>query len=186
MIVIDTHTHFGDPSVPKQIYRTELPPVYRGLHGAETVTGTVVTESTRRQGRVETAEECAASGNADNEWTLQLADKDPFVVGVVGDLDPYSEQFEGDLAHFAADLRFVGYRLTTYSPDAEHPDPDDRHYTGHPSFTPEGITPRLLQSLRATAAAGLVLDVHGAFNPSLGASCAEPFLTAVIQQVPGV
>ena len=74
-MIIDTHTHFGDPARPKEdLYRTQLPETYKAVAIPEGITGTVVTESSQD---VE-----------DNQWTLDQADKDPFIVGLIGHLDP--------------------------------------------------------------------------------------------------
>lgn len=188
MEVIDCHTHFGDPAQPKQIFRTELPPAYKVLACAEGVTGTVVVESTRRaeSPKAETPAECQVAGWEENTWTLALADRDPsFIHGLVGDLDPFSDGFDAELAHFAQDERFVGYRLSTFPQDASNPEPGERAYAGHPSFEADCVNARLVKSLRATAAAGLVLDVHCGLSPDCRASFnSESFLTEVIKQVP--
>src|SRR5882757_7999637 len=80
--VIDTHTHFYDPTraqgVPwppredKLLYRTVLPRDYRALPVPRSVTGTVVVE--------------ASPWVEDNQWVLDLAAHDPFIVGLVGGL----------------------------------------------------------------------------------------------------
>ena len=122
---IDTHTHFGGPSRPKELlYRTELPEVYKAVAIPEGVTGTVVTES--------------SEDIEDNQWTLDQADKDPFIVGLIGHLDPFSEVFDRDLDRFAADSRFCGFRLHT---NCCH------RYTGHPHQGVDTIPERLLESL---------------------------------------
>src|SRR4051794_11502373 len=81
--IIDCHTHFYDPTRPEGIpwpqkgtplYRTALPKHLRELKQFRRVTGTVIVEASDR---VE-----------DNAWLLELARNDPFVVGIVGHLDP--------------------------------------------------------------------------------------------------
>src|SRR3954454_16774698 len=79
---IDTHTHFYDPTrkegVPwpgkgdKVLYRPVLPKEFKKLAAPFGVTGTVVVEASPR---VE-----------DNQWLLDLARDEPFLVGVVGRL----------------------------------------------------------------------------------------------------
>ena len=97
-MIIDTHTHFGEPSRPKKaLYRTELPEAYKAVAIPEDVTGTVVTGS--------------SANIEDNQWTLDQADRDPFIVGLIGHLDPFSEVFDRDLDQFATDVRLCGFRL---------------------------------------------------------------------------
>jgi hypothetical protein len=78
--LIDGHTHFYDPTraqgVPwpprddKLLYRPVLPRDYRALAVPRRVTGVVAVE--------------ASSWLEDNQWVLDLAGHDPFIVGFVG------------------------------------------------------------------------------------------------------
>ena len=105
--VIDTHTHFYDPTraqgVPwpprddKLLYRTVLPKDYRALSVPQPVTGTVVVE--------------ASSWLEDNQWVLDLATHDPFIVGFVGNLPVGTKEFAGDLKRFATNKLFRGIRI---------------------------------------------------------------------------
>ena len=107
LTIIDTHTHFYDPARPKGVpwpgkgdavlYRTMLPKDYRALPVPQPVTGTVVVE--------------ASPLLEDNQWILDLAAKDPFIVGFVGHLDPGTPQFAGHLKRFAANPLFRGIRI---------------------------------------------------------------------------
>ena len=107
LTVIDTHTHFYDPSRPegvpwpprdeKRLYRTVLPKDYRALPVPRPVTGTVVVE--------------ASPWVEDNQWVLDLAAKEPFIVGLVGNLPVGSKQFAGHLKRFAANKVFRGIRI---------------------------------------------------------------------------
>jgi predicted TIM-barrel fold metal-dependent hydrolase len=138
-MIIDTHTHFGEPSCPKEaLYRTELPDAYKAVAIPEGVTGTVVTES--------------SVDIEDNQWTLDQADKDPFIVGLIGHLDPFSEAFDRDLDRFAADVRFCGFRLHA---NCCH------QYTGQPHQGVDPIPERLLKSLTRLVEKDLALDLHG-------------------------
>jgi predicted TIM-barrel fold metal-dependent hydrolase len=47
----------------------------------------------------------------DNQWVLDLAVHDPFIVGFVGNLPVGTKQFAGHLKRFAANKRFRGIRL---------------------------------------------------------------------------
>jgi L-fuconolactonase len=105
--IIDTHTHFYDPSraegVPwpsrdeKRLYRTVLPKHYRALIVPRPVTGTVVVE--------------ASPWVEDNQWVLDLAAKDPFILGLVGNLPVGTREFAGHLKRFAANKLFRGIRI---------------------------------------------------------------------------
>jgi len=105
--VIDTHTHFYDPSRPegvpwpprdeKRLYRTVLPKDYRAVPVPLPVTGTVVVE--------------ASPWLEDNQWVLDLAAHDPFIVGFVGNLPVGTKQFAGHLKRFAANKLFRGIRI---------------------------------------------------------------------------
>jgi predicted TIM-barrel fold metal-dependent hydrolase len=105
--VIDTHTHFYDPArtqgVPwpprgdKLLFRTVLPESYRALPTPQKVTGTVVVE--------------ASPWVEDNQWLLDLAVREPFILGIVGNLPVGTPEFAGHLKRFAANPRFRGLRL---------------------------------------------------------------------------
>jgi L-fuconolactonase len=105
-VIVDTHTHFYDPSRPQGVpwpgpdnellYRTVLPEHYKALAEPEGVTGTVVVE--------------ASAWLEDNEWILDLAAADPFVLGLVGHIDPNRDAFASELERFAKHPRFCGIR----------------------------------------------------------------------------
>jgi len=106
--IIDCHTHFYDPTRPEGIpwpskgsplYRTVLPKHLRELRHFRRVTGTVIVEASDRL--------------EDNAWLLRLAKDDPFVVGIVGRVDPASPGFTEHLKRFAADPLFRGVRIST-------------------------------------------------------------------------
>ncbi len=117
--VIDTHTHFYDPTRPegvpwpprsdKLLYRRVLPPDYRGLAVPRPVTGTVVVE--------------ASSWLEDNQWVLDLAAHEPFIVGFVGNLPVGTKQCAGHLKRFAANRVFRGIRLTDRRLEGKLEDP---------------------------------------------------------------
>ena len=106
-MIIDTHTHFYDPSRPQGVpwpspkedwlYRRVLPEHYQALARPEGVGGTVVVE--------------ASAWLEDNQWVLDLAAADPFILGLVGHLDPGTEAFAGQLERFAANPLFRGIRV---------------------------------------------------------------------------
>jgi L-fuconolactonase len=105
--IIDTHTHFYDPTRPqgvpwppredKLLYRKVLPPDYRALPVPRPVTGTVVVE--------------ASPWLADNQWILDLAASDPFIIGFVGNLAIGQNEFAEQLKRFATNRIFRGIRI---------------------------------------------------------------------------
>ena len=107
LTVIDAHTHFYDPTraqgVPwlprddKLLYRQVLPKDYRAMPLPRPVTGTVVVE--------------ASLWLEDNQWVLDLATHEPFIVGFVGNLPVGTKEFAGHLKRFAANKLFRGIRL---------------------------------------------------------------------------
>jgi predicted TIM-barrel fold metal-dependent hydrolase len=104
---IDAHTHFYNPDRPqgvpwpgkgdKLLYRAVLPPEFKQLTKPHHVQGTIVVE--------------ASPWLEDNQWLLDLAAKEPFIVGVVGRLDPGTDDFPKHLGRFARDSLFRGIRI---------------------------------------------------------------------------
>jgi L-fuconolactonase len=107
MTIIDTHTHFYDPLRPQGVpwprkddaflYRTYLPKDYRSQPVPQAVTGTVVVE--------------ASPWVEDNQWVLDIAAKDPFIVGLVGNLPTGKPEFAAHLKRFATNPLFRGIRI---------------------------------------------------------------------------
>ncbi len=48
----------------------------------------------------------------DNQWWLDLAAEDPFFFGVIGRLDPASDDFEKNLRRFAKNSMYCGIRIS--------------------------------------------------------------------------
>ena len=78
------------------LYRKVMPEDYKALAVPEGATGTVVVE--------------ASKWLEDNQWILDLAADEPFIVGFVGHLEPDDANFEGSLARFSANPLFRGIR----------------------------------------------------------------------------
>jgi L-fuconolactonase len=106
-MIIDTHTHFYDPTRPKGVpwppeddallYRRVLPDDYRALPQPQAVTGTVVVE--------------ASPWVEDNQWILDLAADHPFIVGLVGNLAIGADDFRSNLRRFVKNPLFRGLRI---------------------------------------------------------------------------
>ena len=105
--IIDTHTHFYDPSRPQGVswplktdpllYRTVLPADFRKVASPHGVTGTVVVE--------------ASALLEDNQWILDLAKDDHTLMGLVGHLEPNAPEFAANLERFHKNKLFLGIRL---------------------------------------------------------------------------
>lgn len=137
--VVDTHTHFYDPSRPQGVpwpgknetalYRTVLPADYRQLSDPLGVSGTVIVE--------------ASPWVEDNQWILDLAQNDPFILGLVGSLTPGSRDFTQNFARFARNRLFLGIRV------------------GSGALAGGLNSSEYLADLKRLSVAGLELDVNG-------------------------
>lgn len=158
--IIDAHTHFYDPTrkegVPwpgkgdKLLYRPVLPGEFAQLAAPSQVVGTVVVE--------------ASPWIEDNKWLLDLAAKEKVIVGVVGRLDPASDDFETNLRRFASNPLFRGIRINHNEVKA-------------------GLKGNLVHRCKLMADLGLTLDVNGGLDmPADVAQLAEklPQLRIVI------
>ncbi len=96
-MIVDTHVHFGNSARPARIYRNEMPPVFRSIAAPQGVTGVIHVET--------------LGGQPENRWILQLAAADPFILGMVGSMDPRAPDFRDHLSECAADPHFRGIRL---------------------------------------------------------------------------
>ncbi len=136
LAIIDTHVHFFDPkrrTAPKRKDDKPLPPPLlpadlKKVAQPHRVVGILIVE--------------ASSLLEDNQWWLDLAAKDPFIVGVVGRLDPGSGDFEKNLRRFAANPLFRGIRINHNEVKA-------------------GLKGHLVERCKLMAALGLTLDVNG-------------------------
>jgi len=98
--IVDCHTHFYNPARktgPGSFRRSALPKDYRRVAVEPGVTGTVVVE--------------ASPFVEDNQWLLDMADKDSFLLGLVGHLEPGSNDFPKLLKRFDRHEKFLGIRV---------------------------------------------------------------------------
>jgi L-fuconolactonase len=152
--ILDSHTHFYDPTRPqgvpwpgkdnKLLYRPVLPDEFRKLTRPFGVVGTLVVE--------------ASPWLEDNQWLLDLAADDPFLVGVIGRIDPKDlapKDFEKHLRRFAKNPLFRGIRI------------------GHSELTAglKGQEKHFLERCRLLIDLNLVLDVNG--GPDMPADAAR-------------
>ena len=104
--IIDTHPHFYDPTRPGGVpwpptsdaflSHPTYPEDYRKQPVRREVTGVVVTE--------------ASDVVEDNQWILDLAAKDKFIVGLCGNLPLGTPEFAGHLKRFAENKLWTGMR----------------------------------------------------------------------------
>jgi predicted TIM-barrel fold metal-dependent hydrolase len=103
--VIDTHTHFYDPTRPQgvpwpgkgtKLYRKVMPSDWQAVANPLDIKETVVVE--------------ASQWVEDNQWVLDVASHEKCIIGVVGNLDPNDAQFEPNLKRFAKNPHFRGIR----------------------------------------------------------------------------
>ncbi|MFN9370177.1 MAG: amidohydrolase family protein [Planctomycetia bacterium] len=159
--VIDSHAHFYRTPWPdtmpekqreKLFPRPRLPDDLVGPAREAGVTGTVVVE--------------ASPDLEDNQWLLDLAAKEPFILGVVGRIDPAADGFDKHLERFAANSVFRGIRIVQ----------------GEILAGLAGKTP-LVERCRALADRGLTLDVvgdPGVIEPAAQLAAEVPRLPIVI------
>ena len=110
--LIDTHIHLYDSTRPegipwppaddKVLYKPHLPAEFSGVAKPTGVTGVVIVEASDRL--------------EDNRWVLDLVNDDPFYVALVGNIDPYREDFAKQLRRLKKDKRFVGIRARNSGP----------------------------------------------------------------------
>ncbi len=112
-MIIDTHIHLYDPSRKEGtpwpepddpvLYKTTLPERCKVLALPAGTTGAIVVE--------------CSHWVEDNQWVLDLAKEDPFIFGLVGNLDANHERFKEHIERFARDPVFRGIRSRLWEPD---------------------------------------------------------------------
>jgi L-fuconolactonase len=142
--IIDTHIHLFDPTRPqgvpwppkdaifyKPTYPKQLREVSRGL-------GVV--------GAIEV--ECSPWFD-DNQWVLDVCEKDTIMVGYIGDLEPLKPEFRSHLDRFTKNKLFRGIRYA---------------YLWGRDFRADMAKPEFIAGMKDFAARGLTLDTA---NPSV-------------------
>jgi predicted TIM-barrel fold metal-dependent hydrolase len=163
--VIDTHTHFYDPTRPQGVpwprktesllYRRTLPEDLLQAAQGLGVSGTVAVE--------------ASPWLEDNQWLLNLAKDSALIVGVVGHLEPGGAVFQGHLQRFSKNRLFRGIRVASQT-----------IATGLPQAA-------FIQDMRRLADADLELDAigeHRLLSDLVTLSDKVPQLRIVINHLP--
>ena len=107
--IIDTHIHLFDPTRPQGVpwpekdnkadevlYRPALPDRYRQITQGLGIVGVIEVE--------------CSPWLEDNQWVLDIADKDPMILGTVGNLEPGKPDFRKHLDRFHRNPLFRGIR----------------------------------------------------------------------------
>jgi len=163
--IIDTHIHLYDPTRPQGVpwpdkndttlYKPTLPDRFRSVTKGLGIAGVIEVE--------------CSPWLEDNQWVLDIAAKDPIIVGTVGHLDPGTPGFRKHLERFHRNPLFRGIRY---------------------DFRGQVSTPDVVSDLKALADAGLELDSPQP-DPVLMADLVRltdqiPSLRVVIDHLPNV
>lgn len=144
--IIDTHIHLFDPTRPQGVpwpeknnpvlYKPALPDRYRKIAEPKGVVGAIEIE--------------CSPWLEDNQWVLDVAQKDPMILGTVGDLEPEKPNFRKQLGRFHRNPLFLGIRCgDLWGRD----------------FHAAVSTPAFIGGAKLLAEAGLTMDVA---NPTPG------------------
>lgn len=137
--MIDTHIHLYDPTreggVPwppkddKVLYKPHLPAEFKEVSKPAGLTGVIIVEASDRL--------------QDNRWVLDLVKDDDYFVALVGNIDPYADDFTEQLKELKKDSRFVGVRARN----------------GNEKKAIDYTDPKFLASMRALAKHDLSVDL---------------------------
>ena len=135
----DTHIHLYDttrekgvpwpPPDDKVLYKPHLPDEFKKVSNPTGLTGVIIVEASDRL--------------EDNRWVLDVVADDNHFVALVGNIDPYREDFEKQLKRLKRDPRFVGVRARN----------------GRDAKPIEFTDAKVLSSLRTLAKHGLSVDI---------------------------
>jgi L-fuconolactonase len=160
--IIDTHTHFYDPTRPggvpwpgekSPLYRAVYPKDWAALAAPHGIHETVVVE--------------ASAWLQDNDWILELAAKEKSIIGFIGNVQPSEPDFAKHIKRLAGNPLFKGIRLG--------------------AVINQGLAEPLTSALKVLSDHGLTLDVNGVKDLNLVAAIAAqyPELRIVIDHCGG-
>lgn len=137
--IIDAHIHLYDPTRPQgvpwpekddaMLYKPALPDRYRSATKGLGIVGAIEVE--------------CSPWLEDNQWVLDIAAKDPIIVGTVGDLEPGKPDFRKHLERFQRNPLFRGIRYGNL---------------WNRNFREQLSSPVFIPDVKALADAGLELD----------------------------
>ena len=171
--IIDTHIHLFDPTRPQGAPYSGPPPApgttaiaaypdrYRRLAVPLGVVGAIKVE--------------ASPWIEDNLWVLEVAERDPIIVGVIGNLEPDKPEFPEYLGRYHKNPLFRGIRYgNLWGRD----------------ITRQSTNPDFIRGVKLLAQADLVLDTANPRVPLLEAmlriSDAVPSLRIVLDHLPAL
>ncbi len=166
--IIDSHIHLFDVTRPEgvpwppresTIFKTALPERYRRIATSYGVVGAIAIE--------------CSPWLTDNQWVLDVAAKDPMIVGTVGDLEPGKAEFGKQLEKLQKNPLFRGIRYGNI---------------WNRDLSRELANSAFVSDLKLLAAAGLVLDTANP-DPALVHAVVRlsekiPNLTIVVDHLP--
>jgi predicted TIM-barrel fold metal-dependent hydrolase len=167
--IIDCHIHLFDPTRPQGVpwpsrnnrvlYQPALPARYRALATPLGIRGAIEVE--------------CSTWLEDNQWVLDVAEKDTIMVGTIGNLVPGAPEFRAQLDRFRRNPLFRGIRYG--------------NLWGR-NLAAELERPEFVADLRAVADAGLALDTANP-NAALIATVVRltdkvPALRVIIDHLP--
>ena len=166
--IIDCHVHFYDPSRPggvpwpsagdATLYRPVLPETYRKVTAGLGIKGVIEVE--------------ASPLLEDNQWVLDLAARDPIILGTCGDIEIGKPGFGDSLERFLKSGRFYGIRIGNL---------------WNRNLSEDLKKPETIANLKLLAQAGLEVDMIGGFPilPNvIQVSDRVPELRIVIEHMP--
>ena len=167
-IIIDTHVHFYDPSRPggvpwppatdAALYRPILPEEYKNTTASFHIKGVIEVE--------------ASPLLEDNQWVLDLAEREAIILGTCGDIEIGNAGFGASLERFHKSGRFYGIRIG--------------NLWGR-NLRADLQRPETIANLKLLAQAGLEVDVIGGFAILLDViqiSDRVPELRIVVEHMP--
>ncbi|MGH8247824.1 MAG: amidohydrolase family protein [Gammaproteobacteria bacterium] len=169
--IIDTHIHFFDTTRPQGVPY----PTGNGIPGLPIALPETFRKAVAQLGIVGAIEVEASPWVEDNLWVLEVAGKDPIVVGTVGNLEPDKPEFHEYLGRYQKNRLFRGIRYGNL---------------WNRSLVTAVEKPEFISGIKELAAADLTLDTA---NPRMDLLQAVikltdkvPELRVVIDHLPGL
>lgn len=166
-MIVDAHIHLFDPTRSQGVPwpgKTALPATSDKLRAVAAPLGVV--------GAIHVE---ASPWLEDNDWVLRTIEQDPFLLGMVGNLDPLDAQFSKRLERYARHRKFLGIRYGNL---------------WGKNLAKDVEAPRFLDAMLEVARAGLTLDSANPTNELLAGllrlSDAVPDLRIVIDHLPSL